>query len=149
MLCGVTLDRAIGVDVEDSRRRVEGPGIARRFFAPAEVRALERGELAFFELWTLKEAYIKARGQGLALPLRRFAFRRRDHDISVTFEPELGDDAGAWRFLLLGVQPSHVAALALRTGADAAPPTVRVGQVVPLHREGELPCAVLGRTGER
>jgi hypothetical protein len=65
------------VDVERVRADFAGEDIARRFFAPAEVDALAAsapGEYvaAFFRCWTRKEAYVKARGDGLSLPLDRF-----------------------------------------------------------------------------
>ena len=58
-------------------RRTTSPG---RFFAPREVSDLQRlpddeQQRVFFDYWTLKEAYIKARGFGLALPLGDFAFK--------------------------------------------------------------------------
>ncbi len=68
----------VGVDVEAADRRVENMKLAERFFAPQEaalLRALEgdaRGE-AFFALWTLKEAVVKATGDGLSRGLRGFA----------------------------------------------------------------------------
>jgi len=70
---GVTRDRAIGVDIEHIRRDLT-EGIAERYFAPGEVRALrsfppEQQPAAFFRCWTRKEAYIKARGEGLSMPL--------------------------------------------------------------------------------
>ena len=76
-LCAVGRERAVGVDVEAIRSDFATGDIARRFFAPAEVTALEalppeaRVE-AFFACWTRKEAYIKARGIGVALGLDRF-----------------------------------------------------------------------------
>lgn len=73
---GVTRDRAIGVDIEQVRRELT-EGIAERYFAAAEVRALralppEQQPAAFFRYWTRKEAYIKARGEGLSIPLADF-----------------------------------------------------------------------------
>lgn len=96
-----------GVDVE----RVTRPrrlDVARDFFAPAEVAALERADEAtrqrrFYDFWTLKEAYIKARGLGLAIPLDAFWFTL-ERRVRVTFEPWLPaleggpDDARAWSF---------------------------------------------------
>lgn len=72
-----TLDCEIGVDVEYRRRLVEIEGIARRFFSADEVTelmGLPEGErpAAFFNCWTRKEAYIKAVGDGLSLPLDSF-----------------------------------------------------------------------------
>lgn len=76
----VARDRAVGVDAEDSGRRVDRAVVARRFFAPFEAASLEAlptEELQrerFFALWTLKEAYLKARGLGLSLPLDSVVF---------------------------------------------------------------------------
>lgn len=65
---------AVGVDVENHQRRNNLTGIAERFFTPAENRALATLDEAawvqrFFELWTLKEAYVKALGRGIATAL--------------------------------------------------------------------------------
>jgi len=69
--------RALGVDVEQVREQADHEAIARRFFSENEqhqlaaVGAPER-HLAFFRCWTRKEAYIKATGDGLSLPLQDF-----------------------------------------------------------------------------
>jgi 4'-phosphopantetheinyl transferase len=72
-----TSDCEIGVDIEHSRRLVEIEGIARRFFAAEEVTelmGLSEGQRhdGFFNCWTRKEAYIKAVGDGLSVPLDSF-----------------------------------------------------------------------------
>jgi 4'-phosphopantetheinyl transferase len=69
--------REVGVDVEQIRRDLEVEVIARRFFSDFEQRqlaALPESEKfdAFFRCWTRKEAYIKAIGDGLSLPLSQF-----------------------------------------------------------------------------
>jgi 4'-phosphopantetheinyl transferase len=76
----LTLHHEIGVDLERLRPMPEATDVATRFFARAEVEALralpaERVEEAFFVGWTRKEAYVKARGVGLALPLDEFEVR--------------------------------------------------------------------------
>jgi 4'-phosphopantetheinyl transferase len=73
----LTLGREVGVDIERIRPEFGGFAIAERFFAPGEIatlRSLPEGSrsLAFFHGWTRKEAYIKAKGKGLALPLDEF-----------------------------------------------------------------------------
>jgi 4'-phosphopantetheinyl transferase len=69
----------VGVDVESLGREVELLALARRYFATPEVLLLEdlaaepQREL-FFALWTLKEAWVKAKGLGLRVPLDEFSF---------------------------------------------------------------------------
>jgi 4'-phosphopantetheinyl transferase len=67
-------DKAIGVDIE--LIRVPDMRIANRFFSKDEMAYIteaERGSnRAFYEIWTKKEAYIKNRGGGLAIPLSSF-----------------------------------------------------------------------------
>lgn len=76
-LLAVTFGQEVGVDVERLDRDADYAGIARRFFAPAEVAEffafpLEGRPRAFCTGWTRKEAYIKARGMGMAFALDGF-----------------------------------------------------------------------------
>jgi 4'-phosphopantetheinyl transferase len=77
-LLAVTQGRDIGVDVERLRDlERDGEPLAERFFSPREAAVLrslapEMRREAFFHCWTRKEAYIKANGQGLSLPLDQF-----------------------------------------------------------------------------
>lgn len=124
--CAVTLADAIGVDVENVRRRTDFASIADRFFAPSEAAALERlshadRPMAFFEYWTLKEAYLKARGAGISLPTAQVAFEcSPDRAPVASFGPAIGDDPAAWQFAHLRPTPTHVVAIALHR-----PPTRR------------------------
>ncbi len=132
--CIVAVERDVGVDVENTRRRTTGPDIARRFFANAEVEALEllpedRQQEAFFEYWTLKEAYIKAVGVGISLGLGRFSFALDTGagvrgvtgrlPPTISFTGDLDDDPTAWQFAQYEPTPSHAMAAAIRRGADA------------------------------
>ena len=84
-LCAVTRGRDVGVDVEGLRADFATDEIAERFFSPAErvaLRALPAAArcAAFFACWTRKEAYIKARGLGLAIPLDAFDVSLAPHE---------------------------------------------------------------------
>jgi 4'-phosphopantetheinyl transferase len=73
----VAIGRELGIDLEWIGRDVSCLEIARRMFAPVEQQALETltGEdrvRAFYRCWTRKEAYVKATGAGLSVPLDSF-----------------------------------------------------------------------------
>ena len=110
-LIGVSRSLEIGVDIEATQRDASCLDLADRYFSPGEVAALRqlpevRQRDRFFELWTLKEAYIKARGMGLAIPLDQFSFAfPTAYDASgevvpsISFTPPLDDDPQKWRFV--------------------------------------------------
>ena len=132
--CAVTIGREVGVDVEHIGRHLTHD-IAGRFFAPDEVADLRRlplddQERVFFDYWTLKEAYIKARGFGLALPLGEFAFKLNPPGPpAITFLPSLDDDPSTWQFMQDWPTPQHRLGLAVRrTGRDLS---IRIRFVTP------------------
>ncbi len=132
--CAVAIGREVGVDVEHVRRQVTHD-IPERFFSAREVtdlRALPDAEqhAVFFDYWTLKEAYIKARGLGLALPLRHFTFLRTPgRTPSIAFAPELHDDATSWQFAQFWPTVHHRMSVAVR----------RTGQDLPIFVEPIIP----------
>ena len=121
--CAVTRIGEVGVDVETVHSR-ECLKIARRFFAPEEVAQLEslpahRQTEAFFRFWTLKEAYIKARGLGLSLDLAGFFFPDvMRQEISIGFREDFQDDPGLWTFHRHEPDAEHQIAVALRCPRD-------------------------------
>jgi 4'-phosphopantetheinyl transferase len=131
VVCVVSAAHAyVGVDAEAVDRTADYVGLSKRFFSPQEAAALVGAAPAerprrFFDCWTLKESYVKARGEGLALPLDRFAFDVSD-DRDITFS-SADDDARAWRFALLDVSSAFVAAVAARTGG--APLSLRTARL--------------------
>jgi 4'-phosphopantetheinyl transferase len=124
--CAVTIGRELGIDVEHIGRPLNFD-VPERFFSQQEVedlRALPKLEqrTAFFDYWTLKESYIKARGLGLALPLRHFTFvRSADRDPAITFAPELPDEPHTWQFKQFWPTDEHRIAVAVRRIGDDLP----------------------------
>lgn len=116
-LIALTRGRDIGLDVERVRAEAATFAIAERFFAAAEVaalRALPPGQRldAFFRCWTSKEAFIKARGLGLSLPLDSFVVALMP-DLPAALLAVDGDPAAAaaWRLTALPVAAGYAAAL--------------------------------------
>lgn len=124
----VTRGRLVGVDVERVDRVVR-EDVAGRHFAPDEVRDLralppDAQARAFFEYWTLKEAYIKARGMGLAIPLADFAFTLAPPAApTIRFVDGFDDRPDRWQFWQAWPTLEHRLALAVtREGLDHAVP---------------------------
>ena len=83
-LVALTLDCALGVDIEHQGKNLRALEIARRFFDPSEADALalldpSTRDEAFIALWCAKEAVLKAAGEGLSFGLSRLAFRKDRH----------------------------------------------------------------------
>ncbi|HMF61025.1 MAG TPA: 4'-phosphopantetheinyl transferase superfamily protein, partial [Vicinamibacterales bacterium] len=117
--CAMTLDHDIGVDIEDLERPGRLLEIAHTYFAPDELIILRSAPPAdqrsvFLRLWTLKEAYIKAHGDGLSLPLDRFAFVLSPP--AIAFAPGFPDDPAVWQFATLTPTASHILSVAVRHG---------------------------------
>ena len=107
VVCLIGESVEVGVDVEPQTRAKSIAEVGPRMFSPQELAQLERlrddqrpGRC--LRLWTLKEAYSKARGMGLALPLDRvsFLFDGREK-IRMELDSSLDDEPGRWRFSLL------------------------------------------------
>ena len=108
----------VGVDLEKVRHLESLTEIARRHFSEAEFAALDAlqgpaRELAFYRCWTRKEAYIKALGEGLSMPLDTF-------DVSLCEDPRFlacrdgREDPGHWSMVDVTPAAEFVAAAALR-----------------------------------
>jgi 4'-phosphopantetheinyl transferase len=102
-LLGVTREGRLGIDIEDLRRNVP-LDIAGSFFSSGEVRQLRSLPIAsqpprFLDFWTLKESYIKARGEGLSLPLDKFGFDLSGEGVlQAYFDASLNDLPVNWTF---------------------------------------------------
>lgn len=118
-LYAFTRSRRIGVDLELISRHHGDERIPERFFSPREVRALRRLSAdvqleAFFNCWTRKEAYIKAIGDGLSMPLDQFDVSLAPGEPAALFSTK-GDprEASRWSLQALAPEPGYIAALAV------------------------------------
>jgi 4'-phosphopantetheinyl transferase len=117
-LYAVSRGRELGIDLEQIRPDVVDEPIAERFFAPREVatlRSLPAGQqvAAFFACWTRKEAYIKAKGEGLYLSLQDFEVSLRPGEPAALLKTH-GDpgEVGRWSLYSLAPAPGYAGALA-------------------------------------
>lgn len=121
--CAVTRDRDVGVDVERVFSRARAVALAERWFSSSEKRRLaglprDDAQAFFFDLWTLKEAYAKARGLGLRLPLDTASFHvEPGAPPVVSFPGGHDEDPRHWRFALLEPAPGFRLAVAARAEA--------------------------------
>ena len=139
----------IGVDVENLHRRNDVIGVADRYFSPSEVTALHSHPVneqygRFFDYWTLKEAYIKARGMGLSIPLEQFSFDlANEGEILIDIDPRQQDDPKRWQFWRFKPSNEHQIAVAWgeprQSAKTSRPPiTIKSRQIVPLKSHCSL-----------
>ena len=116
-VCALCRNAAVGVDVEDMGRHTD-LSIAKRFFSSYETALVSKASGAekrklFFDIWTLKEAYIKAVGKGLSIPLNSFSFNANETEIRITFS-DSGQADPSWQFLQWRPEPCKIVAAAVR-----------------------------------
>ena len=101
---GLTLKRYIGFDLENTNNKINCLEIASNYFSAAEYEELKQlsdplRKERFFQLWTLKEAYVKAQGGGLQIPLDEMSFHHRAEIQKGSIHFSLiGVDKKRWRF---------------------------------------------------
>lgn len=155
VVCLVGVGRDVGVDVENTARSsdIDEVTIAARYFSPSEARAVRSASRTerpdrFFGIWTLKEAYVKARGLGLQLPLDRFSVSIGGvtagvgdasidvaQSAAIAFGPEIEDDPHHWQLQLYRPTPRHRLAVAISRPGEP-------DLTVQLFSTGLLPCEI-------
>jgi 4'-phosphopantetheinyl transferase len=117
----------VGVDAEWVSRSADWKTVAENYFAPEEwgyLRSLPDAEqrTGFFQIWTLKEALLKALGQGLSIPLNAFRFAfPRGQSPSVHFSRSLPNQPDEWRFWLFTAPPDQQFAVAVKHPSGRTP----------------------------
>jgi 4'-phosphopantetheinyl transferase len=119
-LIAVSDGRAVGIDLEKIKPGVKALAIARRYFARAELAAIEAAPAplqasTFFRYWVAKEALLKGDGIGLRFPIDEFELQFDSHDLTARIHTRnssrLADD---WQVQILPVEAAWAAALAVR-----------------------------------
>jgi 4'-phosphopantetheinyl transferase len=134
-LLATSWGKAVGIDLEYQGKAVDFLGIANRFFNPRELaqirdqREAAAQRVAFFRGWARKEAFLKARGDGLWIGLDQF-------EVSIDPAVPAGliwtawdpDEAGRWTLLDVDAAPGFAAALVVE-GAVSGPIVVETYRV--------------------
>jgi len=147
----VTRRAPVGIDVEYLSRQADIVKLAGRYFADEENRALYRLPVAawnqrFYDLWTLKEAYLKACGTGLTTPLGDFSFTFGKQGIGIGFSGIIADDPAHWQFWLLDAPGTFRLSVAVNAPA-AQPCTLNPKMGIPMgeFRPLLLPAAAFAQ----
>jgi 4'-phosphopantetheinyl transferase len=133
--CAVSRGGDVGVDVENATRDVDPLSLAPTVFATPEIADIEATVPAeraqrFFAYWTLKEAYIKARGMGVSLALDGFWFDLDRDPPRIHFGERCPDRPERWHFSRCRPTPAHALAIAVAP-ASGAEPQLRLRWIVP------------------
>lgn len=135
--CIITRQADVGVDVEPIDNKVNAMTIGERFFSSYESQQLaglsgDARRERFLQYWTLKEAYVKACGVGLSIPLDDFYFHRDDSAawrIKFTSAPDSA--AEAWQFWSGRPTAGHIMSIAIRR-RDERPFDISIQESLPL-----------------
>ncbi len=128
--CAVSGTNNIGLDVEEIKQKLAPELVDHCCTANerAELWSLpeEERRKAFFQLWTLKESYLKARGIGLQVSPHLIGFTGSGRVAIPTLHADSGTEPspGHWHFRTVDAGPGHAAALCIHDAAE--PRTVDV-----------------------
>ena len=124
VVCAVSGNPFVGVDVENVERNLrDAQEIADSAYAPGEVSHLANlpetlRHRRFFEIWTLKEAFAKAKGMGLSIGFEKFAFSFSSStggEVSIAMDERIAERAEDWSFRLLKPSQHRQIGIALRS----------------------------------
>jgi 4'-phosphopantetheinyl transferase len=150
VVCAVSRDCEVGIDVENIGRVVDIEALAPTVFAPKELADFRRCPPSerrdhFFAYWTLKEAYIKARGMGLSLPLDAFWFNLGSRSPLLNVTERCPDDPARWRFYQHFPTADHKLAIAIAPPRGKEP-SVRLCWTAPLSGRTDVAPHCYGRS---
>ncbi len=150
VIMAVRRGSGIGIDVENMERRVDVDSVSGCFmsFEQAGLSGLppELRRRRFFELWTLKESYVKACGRGLSVPLDAFGFDlAQPGNIHPVFSGlNHPNDGRTWRFIEFSPSTQHTASLCVNGGGVM----LRAFRCVPLRKAASVPLWLRAFSGQ-
>ncbi len=150
IVLAITQDRDIGVDIEWLHRQGQTIELASHYFSPLETKQLQSlpaqmQKDRFYDLWTLKESYVKARGKGLSIPLDSFSFEFTHHNnIRIQFAQHHTDTPEYWQFWQ--IQASHSHRVAIATKSENTPCKLSMREIVPLQSFSPVNLPVIRQT---
>jgi 4'-phosphopantetheinyl transferase len=125
VVCAIGSNCELGVDLEKTRDLSEIESIIQNHLTPQEKEVIQsfanKDQVEkFYELWTLKEAFIKAKGHGHSLRINRITFSVKDDSIQLSTPPDIEPHPEKWGFTSLRPANGYQLALAFRTqhGSD-------------------------------
>jgi len=127
VVCAVAREAEVGIDIEDRTRARLDRDLVERYCSPTEVADVvaqpgDGWRDQFLRYWTLKEAYLKARGLGIAVHLSHLAFRLTSTgDVTLEFLDSLAGADPAWAFDLRALGDDHFVAVAASTPQGVRP----------------------------
>jgi len=140
VVLAVSRFKDIGVDVQCARKSRRIAAISQRYFSGTEADELlnlpeEQRQSRFYDLWVLKEAYIKARGKGLKMPLQHFSYGFSGGDkLTVEFDAQLYDVESLWQFWQLSAGLDFKLAIAAKTGKEGLVHTLSGWRLIGLDK---------------
>ena len=123
--CALSWHGEVGVDIEDRHRSVLEPALVTRCCSPSECADVyARGDGwrdRFLQYWTLKEAYLKARGLGISVHLPDLSFSLHDDEVRLDLRGSFAEADTAWAFDLITLHAEHFLAVAAPAHAGMRP----------------------------
>jgi 4'-phosphopantetheinyl transferase len=147
VVMAVSAAQDMGVDTENIAVRPAPLDVANSFFSADEVAGLnalpiEQCQQRFFEYWTLKEAWIKARSMGLSIPLDQFSMDLGTEG-RVSLKTQLVAQPSTWQFFLLAIDDDHLLSVCAQ---QEQPLRLRVHHARPQLDETTLRTRLLRKT---
>ncbi|MDX1755447.1 MAG: 4'-phosphopantetheinyl transferase superfamily protein [Marinobacter sp.] len=141
----------IGLDIERLNPEIATHQLAQRVLSEREYLQLQAAAPArfcerFFEFWTLKEAYLKARGMGLTIPLNSFSLQLAGQErTAVRWTPQQGGVPGEWSFRQFKPADNYAGALAIRSNPSHQNHELVIRDALPMISSQLCTPRVLGK----